>query len=64
MSVMLEEAKEIPILSRFKPISMISNGPVAGRINSLFSNPRRIKNEQQLVSGYYKEGTPLGHLIQ
>jgi hypothetical protein len=71
---MLAEAKEIPIFSRFKQmgrnyyvqmiyVKQTSSSPVAGRIITLVNNPRRLKNEQQLVSGCYKEVTPLGRII-
>jgi hypothetical protein len=39
----------------------ITNGPVAGRI---VKNQCRAENEQSLANEYYKNLTPLGHLIQ
>jgi hypothetical protein len=33
-------------------------------LSIIFVNPGRGENEQPPISEYYKEGTPLGHLIQ
>jgi hypothetical protein len=40
------------------------NGPVAEELSILVDNPGRGENEQPLISEYYKQVTPLGHLIQ
>jgi hypothetical protein len=33
-------------------------------LSVLLDNPERAENEQPLISEYYREVTPLGHLIQ
>jgi hypothetical protein len=72
---MLAEAKEITILCRFKQFGkgcvsrcyMSSNHPVVQwleELSVLVNNPGRGEDEQPLISKYYKEVTPFGHLIQ
>jgi hypothetical protein len=69
-TVMLAEAKEIPIFSRFKQFGrkyVSSNHPMVQlleELSTLVDNPGRGENGQPLISEYYKEVTPLGHLIQ
>jgi hypothetical protein len=72
---MLAEAKEIAIFSRFRQLGRnymsrcyaSSNHPIVQLLeesSTLVDNPGRGGNEQPLISEYYKEVTPLGHLIQ
>jgi hypothetical protein len=72
---MLAEAKEIPIFSRFKHSERnyvarcytSSNNPMVQlveELSTLVHNPGRGENEQPLISEFYKEVTPFGHLIQ
>jgi hypothetical protein len=72
---MLEEAKEIPIFSRFRKLGTncatrchtSSNHPtiqLLEELSTLVDNPGRGGKEQSLISEYYKEVTTLCHLIQ
>jgi hypothetical protein len=72
---MLAEAKEIPIFSRLKQLGRncvsrcytSNNHPMVElleEVSTLVDNPGRGENEQPLISEYYKEITPLCHLIQ
>jgi hypothetical protein len=74
-NVMLAEVKEIPIFSRFKQLRRncvsrcctSSNHPMIQlleELSALVDNPGRGENEEPLNSEYYKEVTPLRHLIQ
>jgi hypothetical protein len=71
-SVMLAEAKEIPIFSRIGQLGRnymsrchtSSNHPMVQlleRLSTLVDNPVRGGKEQPLISEYYKEAIPLGH---
>jgi hypothetical protein len=73
--VMLAEAKEIPIFSRFRQLGRnymywchtSSNHPMAQlleELSTLVDNPGKGGRGQPLIREYYKEVTPLGHLIQ
>jgi hypothetical protein len=72
---LLAEAKEIPIFSRFRELGMnyvsrcytLSSHPTVQLLEelaTLVDSPRRAGKEQPLISEYYKEVTPLSHLIQ
>jgi hypothetical protein len=69
------EAKEIPVFIRFKQLgrnyvsrcytsSIHPMVQLLEELSVLVDNPGRGKNEQSLISEYYKEVAPLGHLIQ
>jgi hypothetical protein len=74
-NVMLAEATEIPIFSRFRQLGRnymsrcytSSNHPMVHlleELSTLVDNPGRGGNEQPLIREYYKEIRFLGHLIQ
>jgi hypothetical protein len=71
----LAEAKEIQIFQRFRQLGTnyvptcykSSNQQMVqllADLSILVDIPGRGENEQPLISKYYKEVTPLGHLIQ
>jgi hypothetical protein len=72
--MVLAKAKAIPIFSRFKQLGRnymstcyTSSNPMVQLLEELailVNNPGRGENEQPLIGKYYKEVTPLGHLIQ
>jgi hypothetical protein len=70
-NIMLVEAKEIPIFSRFKHLGRnyvsrcytSNNHPMVQLLEEV-DNPGRGENEQPLISEYYNAVTPLRHLIQ
>jgi hypothetical protein len=75
INVMLAESKVISIFCRFKQIGRncvcrchtSSNHTLVQlleELSTLVDNPVRRENEQPLINEYYKEVTPLGHLIQ
>ncbi|PNF30200.1 hypothetical protein B7P43_G08428 [Cryptotermes secundus] len=74
-NVMLAEAKEVPIFSRFKQLGKnyvsrcytSTNHPMIQlleELSALHDNPGRGENELPVISKCYKEVSPLGHLIQ
>jgi hypothetical protein len=74
-NIMLAEVKEIPIVCRFKQLGRnyvsscytSSHHPMVKlleELSILVDNPGRGENVQPLLSKYYREVTPLRHLIQ
>jgi hypothetical protein len=70
-NIMLAEAKEIQIFCSLKHLGRnyvsrcyTSMAQLLEELSILFDNPGRVENEQPLISGYYREVTPFGHLIQ
>jgi hypothetical protein len=75
INVMLAEAKEIQIISRFKQLGRnyvsrcctSNNHPMIQlleEVSTLIDKPGRKENEQPLISEYYKEVSPHCHSIQ